>query len=150
MYSFGEVWTPMLTEIRCLLSDYLMDTNQGEDGPDNFLGGSGHDSGSDLLRSRKANRDKNRVLPQISFFWSLHPTYVPLVLKYSLVYVCFLVIHLAIVQVHGFYWFVLALQSVRQGDRCLCDGAIKESSAPGVRSNDGARPLLGILGTDPG
>ncbi|CAO3563940.1 unnamed protein product [Mortierella alpina] len=62
MYSFGEVWTPMLTEIRCLLSDYLMDTNQGEDGPDNFLGGSGHDSGSDLLRSRKANRDKNRQL----------------------------------------------------------------------------------------
>ncbi|KAF9572858.1 hypothetical protein EC968_009342 [Mortierella alpina] len=62
MYSFGEVWTPMLTEIRCLLSDYLMDTNQGEDGPDHFLGGSGHDSGSDLLRSRKANRDKNRQL----------------------------------------------------------------------------------------
>ncbi|OAQ24972.1 hypothetical protein K457DRAFT_129376 [Linnemannia elongata AG-77] len=62
MYSFAEVWTPMLTEIRCLLSDYLMDTNQGEDGLDNFLGGSGHDSGSDLLRSRKANRDKNRQL----------------------------------------------------------------------------------------
>ncbi|KAG0272581.1 hypothetical protein BGZ95_011633 [Linnemannia exigua] len=62
MYAFAEVWTPMLTEIRCLLSDYLMDTNQGDDGLDNFLGGSGHDSGSDLLRSRKANRDKNRQL----------------------------------------------------------------------------------------
>lgn len=63
MYSFAEVWTPMLTEIRCLLSDYLMDTNQGDDGLDIFTGGSGsgHDSGSDLLRSRKANRDKNRV-----------------------------------------------------------------------------------------
>lgn len=66
MYSFAEVWTPMLTEIRCLLSDYLMDTNQGEDGLDNFLGGSGHDSGSDLLRSRKANRDKNRVSYELS------------------------------------------------------------------------------------
>ncbi|KAG0253223.1 hypothetical protein BG011_006483 [Mortierella polycephala] len=62
MYNFGEVWTPMLTEIRCLLSDYLMDTNQGEDGPDKFLGDSGQDSGLDLLRSRKANRDKNRQL----------------------------------------------------------------------------------------
>ncbi|KAG0320160.1 hypothetical protein BGZ97_000598 [Linnemannia gamsii] len=64
MYSFAEVWTPMLTEIRCLLSDYLMDTNQGDDGLDIFMGGSGsgHDSGSDLLRSRKANRDKNRQL----------------------------------------------------------------------------------------
>ncbi|KAF9125601.1 hypothetical protein BGW39_007286 [Mortierella sp. 14UC] len=62
MYTFAEVWTPMLTEIRCLLSDYLMDTNQGDDGLDNFLGGSGHDSGSDLLRSRKSNRDKNRQL----------------------------------------------------------------------------------------
>ncbi|KAF9090399.1 hypothetical protein BGX29_011503 [Mortierella sp. GBA35] len=62
MYTFAEVWTPMLTEIRCLLSDYLMDTNQGDDGMDSFLGGSGHDSGSDLLRSRKANRDKNRQL----------------------------------------------------------------------------------------
>lgn len=61
MYSFAEVWTPMLTEIRCLLSDYLMDTNQDDDGLAHFLGGSGHDSGSDLLRSRKANRDKNRV-----------------------------------------------------------------------------------------
>ncbi|KAF9902741.1 hypothetical protein EC991_004592 [Linnemannia zychae] len=62
MYTFAEVWTPMLTEIRCLLSDYLMDTNQGDDGLDSFLGGSGHDSGSDLMRSRKSNRDKNRQL----------------------------------------------------------------------------------------
>jgi hypothetical protein len=61
MYTFAEVWTPMLTEMRCLLSDYLMDTNQGDDGLGNLLGMSGHDSGSDLLRSRKSNRDKNRV-----------------------------------------------------------------------------------------
>ncbi|KAK3834593.1 MAG: Sec8 exocyst complex component-specific domain-containing protein [Linnemannia gamsii] len=60
MYAFAEVWTPMLTEIRCLLSDYLMDTNQGDDALDNYLGGTGHDSGSDLMRSRKSNRDKNR------------------------------------------------------------------------------------------
>ncbi|KAF9921777.1 hypothetical protein FBU30_008177 [Linnemannia zychae] len=62
MYTFAEVWTPMLTEVRCLLSDYLMDINQDDNGLDNFLGGSGHDSGSDLLRSRKSNRDKNRQL----------------------------------------------------------------------------------------
>lgn len=67
MYSFAEVWTPMLTEIRCLLSDYLMDTNQGDDGLAHFLGGTGHDSGSDLLRSRKANRDKNRVRYKVLF-----------------------------------------------------------------------------------
>ncbi|KAG0373554.1 hypothetical protein BGX24_011552 [Mortierella sp. AD032] len=58
MYAFAEVWTPMLTEIRCLLSDY----NQGDDALDNYLGGTGHDSGSDLMRSRKSNRDKNRQL----------------------------------------------------------------------------------------
>ncbi|KAF9994995.1 hypothetical protein BGZ80_011659 [Entomortierella chlamydospora] len=62
MYTFADVWTPMLTEIRCLLSDYLMDTNQSSEGPDSFLGGSGQESGSDLMRSRKANRDKNRQL----------------------------------------------------------------------------------------
>ncbi|ORZ27396.1 Sec8 exocyst complex component-specific domain-domain-containing protein [Lobosporangium transversale] len=62
MYTFADVWTPMLTEIRCLLSDYLMDTNQSMDGPDSFLGGPGQDTGSDLLRSRKNNRDKNRQL----------------------------------------------------------------------------------------
>ncbi|KAF9212936.1 hypothetical protein BGZ59_006119 [Podila verticillata] len=63
MYSFADVWTPMLTEIRCLLSDYLMDINQGSDGPDSFLGNSGSmDSGSDLLRSRQRNRDRNRQL----------------------------------------------------------------------------------------
>lgn len=62
MYSFADVWTPMLTEIRCLLSDYLMDTNQSaNDGPDSYLGGAIHDSGSDLMRSRRTNRDKNRV-----------------------------------------------------------------------------------------
>ncbi|KAF9389688.1 hypothetical protein CPC16_005638 [Podila verticillata] len=63
MYSFADVWTPMLTEIRCLLSDYLMDINQGSDGPDSFLGNSGSmDSGSDLLRGRQRNRDRNRQL----------------------------------------------------------------------------------------
>ncbi|KAF9113400.1 hypothetical protein BGX27_001630 [Mortierella sp. AM989] len=62
MYTFADVWTPMLTEIRCLLSDYLMDINQTNDGPDSFLDGSGQDSGSDLMRYRKANRDKNRQL----------------------------------------------------------------------------------------
>ncbi|KAF9949491.1 hypothetical protein BGZ65_007305, partial [Modicella reniformis] len=63
MYTFADVWTPMLTEIRCLLSDYLMDTNQSaNDGPDSFMGGTIHDSGSDLLRSRRTNRDKNRQL----------------------------------------------------------------------------------------
>ncbi|KAI8595633.1 hypothetical protein EDD21DRAFT_33183 [Dissophora ornata] len=63
MYTFPEVWRPMLTEIRCLLSDYLMDINQSSiDGPDSFLGGPVHDSGSDLMRSRRANRDKNRQL----------------------------------------------------------------------------------------
>ncbi|KAI8353061.1 Sec8 exocyst complex component-specific domain-containing protein [Mortierella sp. GBAus27b] len=63
MYSFADVWTPMLTETRCLLSDYLMDTNQAaNDGPDSYLGGPVHDSGSDLLRSRRMNRDKNRQL----------------------------------------------------------------------------------------
>ncbi|KAG0367109.1 Sec8 exocyst complex component-specific domain-containing protein [Gamsiella multidivaricata] len=62
MYSFADVWTPMLTEIRCLLSDYLMDTNQSNDGLDSFLGGTVHDSGSDLMRSRRNNRDKNRQL----------------------------------------------------------------------------------------
>lgn len=54
----------MLTEIRCLLSDYLMDINQGNDGHDSFLGnGGGMDSGSDLLRARQRNRDRNRVRP---------------------------------------------------------------------------------------
>ncbi|KAG0333567.1 hypothetical protein BG000_009064 [Podila horticola] len=63
MYNFADVWTPMLTEVRCLLSDYLMDINQGSDGPDSFLGnGGGTDSGSDLLRSRQRNRDRNRQL----------------------------------------------------------------------------------------
>ncbi|KAF8951793.1 hypothetical protein BGZ46_003796 [Entomortierella lignicola] len=62
MYTFADVWTPMLTEIRCLLSDYLMDNNQSSDGLDSFLGGSTQDSGSDLMRYRKANRDKNRQL----------------------------------------------------------------------------------------
>ena len=61
MYTFAEVWGPMLTEIRALLSDYLMDTNQTNEGSDNFLNGSNQDSGSDLLRSRKTNRDKHRV-----------------------------------------------------------------------------------------
>lgn len=64
MYSFADVWTPMLTEIRCLLSDYLMDINQGSDGRDSFLGNTGSmDSGSDLLRARQRNRDRNRVRP---------------------------------------------------------------------------------------
>ncbi|KAF9365772.1 hypothetical protein BGX34_008376 [Mortierella sp. NVP85] len=63
MYTFADVWTPMLTEIRCLLSDYLMDTNQNaNDGPDSYMGGPIHDSGTDLLRSRRTNRDKNRQL----------------------------------------------------------------------------------------
>ncbi|KAF9388690.1 hypothetical protein CPB97_000635 [Podila verticillata] len=63
MYSFADVWTPMLTEIRCLLSDYLMDINQGSDGRDSFLGNTGSmDSGSDLLRARQRNRDRNRQL----------------------------------------------------------------------------------------
>lgn len=62
IYTFADVWTPMLTEIRCLLSDYLMDTNQNaNDGPDSYMGGPIHDSGTDLLRSRRTNRDKNRV-----------------------------------------------------------------------------------------
>lgn len=61
MYTFAEVWGHMLTEIRCLLSDYLMDTTQANEGPDNYLGGSSQDTGSDLLRTRRANRDKNRV-----------------------------------------------------------------------------------------
>ncbi|KAG0336778.1 hypothetical protein BG004_007907 [Podila humilis] len=63
MYTFADVWTPMLTEIRCLLSDYLMDIHQANDGSDSFLGnGNGvADSGSDLLRSRRG-RDKNRQL----------------------------------------------------------------------------------------
>lgn len=61
MYTFADVWVHMLTEIRALLSDYLMDPNQANDGPDSLLGGSNQDSGSDLLRSRKTNRDKHRV-----------------------------------------------------------------------------------------
>ena len=61
MYTFADVWGPMLTEIRCLLSDYLMDTTQTNEGPDNYLGGSNQDSNSDLLRTRRTNRDKNRV-----------------------------------------------------------------------------------------
>ncbi|KAI1311904.1 hypothetical protein EDD11_003266 [Mortierella claussenii] len=60
MYTFADVWTPMLTEIRCLLSDYLMDMNQSTDGPDSFLSGSGQEPATDLMRSR--NRDKNRHL----------------------------------------------------------------------------------------
>ncbi|GJJ70157.1 exocyst complex component 4 [Entomortierella parvispora] len=62
MYSFAEVWGPMLTEIRALLSDYLMDTNQTSEGSENFLSGSSQNSGSDLLRSRKNGRDKHRQL----------------------------------------------------------------------------------------
>ncbi|KAF9434858.1 hypothetical protein BGZ76_007293 [Entomortierella beljakovae] len=58
MYTFADVWTPMLTEIRCLLSDYLMDINQASDGLDIFLGS----QESDLMRYRKSNRDKNRQL----------------------------------------------------------------------------------------
>ncbi|KAG0303859.1 hypothetical protein BGZ98_006198 [Dissophora globulifera] len=63
MYTFADVWTPMLTEIRCLLSDYLMDMNQSlGDGPDAFLTGATHDNGMDLMRTRRANRDKSRQL----------------------------------------------------------------------------------------
>ncbi|KAF9412942.1 hypothetical protein BGZ94_000875 [Podila epigama] len=67
MYSFADVWTPMLTEIRCLLSDYLMDIHQGHDGPDSFFGGGGGVGGmggmdSDLSRFRRGNRDKNKQL----------------------------------------------------------------------------------------
>ncbi|KAG0317715.1 hypothetical protein BGZ99_006131 [Dissophora globulifera] len=63
MYTFADVWTPMLTEIRCLLSDYLMDMNQSlGDGADAFLTGATHDNGMDLMRTRRANRDKSRQL----------------------------------------------------------------------------------------
>ncbi|KAG0229525.1 hypothetical protein BGW42_001553 [Actinomortierella wolfii] len=57
MYSFNDVWLPMLTEIRLLLSDYLTDTTQTEDGFGSFL-----DNGSEILKSRKASRDKHRQL----------------------------------------------------------------------------------------
>ncbi|KAG0253263.1 hypothetical protein DFQ27_007510 [Actinomortierella ambigua] len=57
MYSFNDVWLPMLTEIRLLLSDYLTDANQTDDGFGSFL-----ENGSDILRSRRSTRDKHRQL----------------------------------------------------------------------------------------
>ncbi|KAF9973897.1 hypothetical protein BGZ73_002825 [Actinomortierella ambigua] len=57
MYFFNDVWLPMLTEIRLLLSDYLTDSSQTDDGFGSFL-----ENGSDILKARKATRDKHRQL----------------------------------------------------------------------------------------